>query len=44
MMLNGWSCVSANGRHYFKSPARRLARLIDSKYGKVVDAPQIIVK
>jgi len=44
MMLNGWSGVSASGRHYFKSPARRLARLIDSKYGKVVDAPQIIVK
>jgi hypothetical protein len=44
MMLNGWSGVSSsNGRHYHKSPARNLARLIDLKYGRVVDAPQAIV-
>ncbi len=43
MMLNGWSGVASNGRHYYKSPARKLARLVDMKYGKVVDAPQIIV-
>ncbi|HZE78899.1 MAG TPA: hypothetical protein VE089_10170 [Nitrososphaeraceae archaeon] len=44
MMLNGWSGVStSSGRHYHKSPARNLARLIDLKYGRVVDAPQAIV-
>jgi AAA domain len=43
MMLNGWSSVASNGKHYYKSPVRKLARLIDMKYGKVVDAPQIIV-
>jgi energy-coupling factor transporter ATP-binding protein EcfA2 len=44
MMLNGWSSIaSSSGRHYHKSAARDLARLIDFKYGKVVDAPQVIV-
>ena len=43
MMLNGWSGVASNGKHYYKSPVRRLARLIDMKYGKVVDAPPVIV-
>lgn len=44
MMLNGWAgSASINGRHYYKSPARKLARLIDSKYGRVVDAPQMTV-
>jgi hypothetical protein len=44
MMLNGWSGIaSASGRHYHKSAARDLARLIDLKYGRIVDAPQVIV-
>jgi superfamily I DNA and/or RNA helicase len=43
MMLNGWSGISSNGRHSYKSPARKLARLIDSKYGKVVDAPKLVI-
>jgi hypothetical protein len=44
MMLNGWSGIaSSSGRHYQKSAARKLARLIDMKYGRVVDAPRIIV-
>lgn len=45
MMLNGWAgaASSINGRHYLKSPARKLARLVDLKYGKVVDVPQMIV-
>src|SRR2546428_7045838 len=45
MMLNGWNggAASSSGRHYHKSPARKLARLIDLKYGRVVDAPQTIV-
>jgi superfamily I DNA and/or RNA helicase len=43
MMLNGWSAVSLTNRGYrHKSPARELARLVDSKYGKVVDAPKIL--
>ena len=43
MMLNGWSGIASNGRHYHKSPVRKLAGLIDMKYGKVVDVPQLIV-
>ena len=44
MMLNGWSGIaSSSGRHYQKSAARDLARLIDLKYGRVVDAPQTTV-
>jgi hypothetical protein len=43
MMLNGWSAVSLTNRGYrHKSAARDLARLVDSKYGKVVDAPKIL--
>ena len=44
MMLNGWSGIaSSGGRYHHKSAARDLARLIDSKYGRVVDAPHMIV-
>jgi hypothetical protein len=44
MMLNSWSGInSSNGRRYHKSAARTLARLIDLKYGRVVDASQSIV-
>lgn len=43
MMLNGWSAVSLTNRGYrHKSAARDLARLVDLKYGKVVDAPKIL--
>jgi hypothetical protein len=43
MMLNGWSAVSLTNHGYrHKSPARELARLVESKYGKVVDAPKIL--
>jgi hypothetical protein len=40
MMINGWTVASM----YKKSPVRSLARLVDSKYGKVVDMPQILVR
>jgi superfamily I DNA and/or RNA helicase len=40
MMINGWTAASSVSHR--KSPARNLARLIDSKYGKVIDAPQIL--
>jgi hypothetical protein len=45
MMLNGWAgaASSINGRHYLKSPVRKLARLVDLKYGKVIVAPPTIV-
>jgi hypothetical protein len=42
MMLNGWSSSPMNFRRGQKSPARNLARLVDLKYGKVVDAPPIL--
>jgi superfamily I DNA and/or RNA helicase len=43
MMLNDWSAVSLTNRgHRHKSAARDLARLVDLKYGKVVDAPKIL--
>ena len=43
-MINGWSVLPPQTRYGFKSPARHLAQLIDSKYGKVIDAPQILLK
>jgi hypothetical protein len=46
MMLNGWSALpSSSGLMYgFKSLSRNLARLVDQKYGKVIDAPLILSK
>jgi hypothetical protein len=46
MMLNGWSALpNNNGSKYgFKSPSRLLARLVDQKYGKVIDAPHILTR
>ncbi len=41
MMLNGWT--SSSTRYRYKSPARNLARLIDLKYGRVNDVPQILL-
>ena len=44
MMLNGWNGIASSmGRHHHKSAARDLARLIDMKYGRVVNAPRTIV-
>jgi hypothetical protein len=37
-MLNGWTAALM----YKKSPVRSLARLVDSKYGKEIDAPAIL--
>ncbi|HEX9318475.1 MAG TPA: DEAD/DEAH box helicase [Nitrososphaeraceae archaeon] len=45
MMLNGWTIAPSTTRNGgYKSPSRRLARLIDSKYGEVVDAPSILMQ
>jgi hypothetical protein len=43
-MLNGWSRLAnnPNSRYGYKSPSRRFAQLIDSKYGKVIDAPNLV--
>jgi superfamily I DNA and/or RNA helicase len=49
-MLNGWSRVASNSnsrygyKYGYKSPSRRLAQLIDSKYGKVIDVPKLLVQ
>jgi superfamily I DNA and/or RNA helicase len=43
MMLNGWTCLPNQTKHGYKSPARSLARLLDTRYGKVIDAPKILV-
>jgi hypothetical protein len=42
MMLNGWSASPMNCRRGQKSPARNLARLVESKYGNVIDSPRIL--
>ncbi|MEP6576559.1 MAG: DEAD/DEAH box helicase [Nitrososphaerota archaeon] len=45
MMLNGWAIApSGTTRGGYTSPSRRLAQLIDSKYGKVIDAPLLLSK
>jgi hypothetical protein len=46
MMLNGWSALpSSSGLMYgFRSLSRNLARLVDQKYGKVIDAPLILTR
>ena len=43
-MLNGWSTSPSNNglKHGFKSPSRILARLVDKRYGEVIDAPKIL--
>jgi hypothetical protein len=50
-MLNGWSRIASSnsnskyGHGYgYKSPSRKLAKLIDSKYGKVIDVPKLLVQ
>ena len=48
-MLNGWSRLAASNskskyRSGYKSPARKLAQLIDSKYGKVIDVPKVLIQ
>jgi superfamily I DNA and/or RNA helicase len=49
MMLNGWSRLATSNskskyKFGYKSPARKLAQLIDSKYGKVIDVPKILIQ
>jgi hypothetical protein len=39
MMLNGWTTASSLN---YRSPAHNLARLIESKHGKIIDTPKII--
>jgi hypothetical protein len=40
MMLNGWT--NASPVSHRKSPARNLAHLVDSKYGRIIDTPKIL--
>jgi hypothetical protein len=44
MMMNGWSKLPANMEKGRKSISRRLAYLIDHKYGQIIQAPYILVK
>ena len=45
MMLNGWTAAPNESLKYgFKSPSRNLARLIDQRYGKVVNVPKILIR
>jgi hypothetical protein len=39
MMLNGWTATSSVNHR--KSPARNLAHLVELKYGKIIDPPQL---
>jgi hypothetical protein len=41
MMLNGWTAASSVNHR--KSPARNLAHLVDSKYGKIIDTPKMLL-
>jgi hypothetical protein len=41
MMLNGWTNDSSVSHR--KSPARNLARLVETKYGRIINAPQILI-
>ncbi|HZA62065.1 MAG TPA: hypothetical protein VE573_04275 [Nitrososphaeraceae archaeon] len=40
MMINGWTAASVSHR---ESPARSLAHLVESKCGKIIDTPKILV-
>jgi superfamily I DNA and/or RNA helicase len=40
MMLNGWTTSSS--LNHRKSPARNLARLVETEYGKIIDAPGVL--
>jgi superfamily I DNA and/or RNA helicase len=40
MMLNGWTTSSS--LNHRKSPARTLAHLVESKYGKIIDTPRVL--
>ena len=44
MMLNGWIYTPTDSRSGYKSPTRDLARLVDLKYGRVVDPPTILTR
>lgn len=44
MMLNGWIYAPTDSRSGYKSPTRDLARLVDLKYGRVVDPPTILTR
>jgi hypothetical protein len=41
MMLNGWTAASSISHR--KSPARNLAYLVESKYGKIIDTQKILI-
>ena len=42
--MNGWSRLSINNEKGKKNLTRKLAYLIDKKYGQIVQAPSILLK
>jgi superfamily I DNA and/or RNA helicase len=43
MMLNGWAVVPSSASYGSRSPSRRLAHLVDAKYGKIIQSPKILL-
>jgi superfamily I DNA and/or RNA helicase len=43
-MFYGWTSLPDQMKHGYRSAARRLAQLVDTRYGKVVDTPKILVR
>jgi hypothetical protein len=41
MMLNGW--IDGSSVSHRKSPARNPAHLVETKYGRIINAPQILI-
>ena len=44
MMMNGWSRLSINKEKGKKNLTRKLAYLIDHKYGQILQAPYVLLK
>ena len=44
MMMNGWSKIATSFQNGKRNLSRKLAYLIDRKYGQIVHAPYILVK
>ena len=43
MLLNGWTYIPTTNRYGRKSPGRTLGKLIEQKYGEIIQAPQTLL-
>ena len=43
MLQNGWTYIPTTNRYGRRSPGRVLGRLIEQKYGEIIQAPQILL-